>query len=203
MGFSVIAAHMGYAESSFASVIIFRAREPFATAYEALHSLARSFLGKYFYTYGENFLHNVCCKNQGEGPFCSQCGRSLRRNAFELRLFSAFIQGHLTNDMDSYGEPLGSFGVWEDSGFLRDLVSVPREQILELTAYAEDMIVRALEGSELSDPESDDHGFDQILRKGVKSYWEGNHGEWDYEHGKPPKSQEEFKVLFNEYWEKR
>ena len=177
----MIVARMGYAESSYASFLVFRNRseEAFESRIEALGNLAHCFLNKYLDEYGGRVFPKDCCikfreRSEPDDERCPKCGSSLKGPPLDLERVAGFIGGHLIQPMDGYGDSLSDLGAWDEFVGVKDIHEVPLEEILVLNPYAERIIPLALKGDEFDGPEHRHHRVASKLHQGVEEYWAGH-----------------------------
>jgi hypothetical protein len=186
---SVIVMRMGYAESSFASLMIIKSGLIFDTAIEAVNNLAHCLLLKFA---GERELEESrCCATfrlramEGDKR-CPSCGK-LISPAIGMIDFSDFVWSQAFREMgNGYGESLGEFGPWDEFSLLSDIISTPADQILDIDSYAERVVPMALTGAEFDDPECPYNYLAAALCSSVERYRrERGHGYLGQDDGLP------------------
>lgn len=167
---TMIIARMGYAESGYASFLVFVNRgEPFQSGIEAVSDLAKTFLAKYLFS--QEIDIKDCCA-QAKGKFCSQCGASLSGLArFNVDAFEYFIKDHAIHTMDEYGESLEEFGgSWTEFANFQDILNIHPSEIIDLHTYAERVLIRSLKGDELDDDECSFKNLAPAYRDALANY---------------------------------
>jgi len=199
---NMIIARMGYAESSYASFLVFvnQAEEGFESPLEALQTLVHSFFVKYVEEYGPRLLPKACClkfreRAEPEDKRCPTCGSKLQGPHIDLEQFGYFIHGHLTQPMDGYGQTmLNEIGPWTEFASMNEILKVPPEEVIDIGIYAERVMPLALRGDELDDPEDEYHSLAGALRGGVKEYWASH--DWIADN---PETREDFEKILEKY----
>lgn len=178
-GTRLIAAHFGYAEDQHPAVMLYlwENDEAFATPLHALADLAYAFLIKFIDEQQLRRDRKSCCvefigRATPNDQFCPVCRRSILAPPLDLESFGSYVRDISTRELDGYGEPLRDMCPWTEFPTLADVMAVPREEAVEIPAYAERVIPLALRGDEFDDPEHGYHEHADILRQGVDIYWQ-------------------------------
>ena len=145
----IIAVTCGYVEDAYVARLIFSTpdRRRFATPGEAVTELALDMYAKYREDCIEDKPKECCVKSfkKKEAKFCSACGRSAIRMAFNSERFMEFIQELHCTTNDSYG-----CAEWADdrtSVFLpwyHDLIGIQENEIVDISENAEQVLLCAL-----------------------------------------------------------
>jgi len=145
---NTIIMHMGYAETSYSSYVAIGVPpdDSFNSAIEAVQSLAENYLFKFL--------------EEGHSP--------------NIEDLEGFIIDKALQNMDSYGENLEEFGPWDEFLYVRDLFRIPPNEIIEITVYAERVILLALTGNELDNSDHKYHNFSEEYKNSVKEYKKRN-----------------------------
>ena len=156
---SVIIAHMGYAESGFASFMTFRytGENPPETGIDAVTDLAKAFLSKYLFD------------------------DSTPNNRFRADDFSYYIRSHNSWENDEIGDMLEGHGFWSEYNSFQDLLNFPRDQILEIPFYAERVLVKSLTGEELDEDNNPFHDLASKFKEEIQNFRKGF---WTYDDSK-------------------
>ena len=179
---NLIVLSMGYAEDSNASRMFFVNNwpddHPQHSGMAALESLALSFLTKYLDDNTPSYTR-PCCEvfmntRMEEGDRrCPVCGVPLIRGSFDYEGFTRFVAEHAVATFgNGYGTPLDEYGAWNEGCPLEEILSIPREEVLELDVYAERCVAMALCPEMFDDPDYVHHEQREAFGTSYEEFWD-------------------------------
>jgi|GEM_PF-3540380 len=174
---NLICMTMGYVESAHTATLFFDNHgPPFERGIDALQDLAHGFILKY----ADELLQSStpyrdCCK-KADSEYCPECGSQLRVK-FDLEEFQSWLFALNGGTSDDWGGELPC--QWWPWPNLEEILQHPKHEILYFPEHGEQMIVRALQGDEISDLP----GYKEELDQYWKNY-QARLSSWDRECGR-------------------